>query len=64
MSYSLREYSVQDRLSMEILKIENDTLLVAGFSDPSNSPVRRRNGGFPCRIWAPTVRRDKINRWN
>jgi hypothetical protein len=26
--------------------------------------VRRRNGGFPCRIWAPTVRRDKINRRN
>jgi hypothetical protein len=39
-------------------------LLVAGFSDRSNSAVRRRNGGFPCRIWAPTVRRDKINRWN
>jgi hypothetical protein len=41
-----------------------DHLLVAGFSDRSNSPVRRRNGGFPCWIWAPTVRRDKINRWN
>jgi len=39
-------------------------LLVAGFSDRSNSAVRRRNGGLPCRIWAPTVRRDKINRWN
>ena len=39
-------------------------LLVAGFSDRSNSAVRRRNGGFPCRIWAPTVRRDKITRWN
>jgi hypothetical protein len=39
-------------------------LLVAGFSDRSNSVVRRRNGGFPCRIWAPTVRWDKINRWN
>jgi hypothetical protein len=36
----------------------------SGFSDPSNSPERRGNGGFPCRIWAPTVRRDKINRWN
>ena len=41
-----------------------DGLLVAGFSCPSNSAVRSRNGGFPCRIWAPTVRRDKINRWN
>ena len=39
-------------------------LLVAGFSDRSNSAVRRRNGGFSCRIWAPTVRRDKINCWN
>jgi hypothetical protein len=39
-------------------------LLVAGFSDRSNSPVRCKNGGFPCRIWAPTVRRDKINRCN
>jgi hypothetical protein len=39
-------------------------LLVAGFSDRSNLAARCRNGGFPCRIWAPTVRRDKINRWN
>ena len=44
--------------------VESSILLVAGSSDRSNSAVRRRNGGFPCRIWAPTVRRDKINRWN
>src|SRR5271168_543243 len=36
----------------------HSNLLVAGFSDRSNSAVRRRNGGFPCRIWAPTVRRE------
>jgi hypothetical protein len=39
-------------------------LLIAGFSDRSNLAASCRNGGFPCRIWAPTVRRDKINRWN
>ena len=49
---------------MLAISVMEDNLLVAGFSDRSNSAVRRRNGGFPCRIWAPTVRRDKINRWN
>jgi hypothetical protein len=39
-------------------------LLVAGFSGRSNSAVTRRKGGFPRPIWAPTVRRDKINCWN
>ena len=37
--------------SPEVLQELSD-LLVAGFSNRSNSATRRRNGGFPCRAAA------------